>query len=171
MRTCQSKTVGFESGTTEGFALSSGPAGTTVTNSAVRAHTGTRALAIAYDATSTLSRRAAAHLNLCGAPGVTNLIGSTVSAWVYVDGPALPDPATSGHSDVSIYLFTQSGSFYPNASAGDDPPVGTWFPLSVTVPATPAGGAASTGIDLQFYVNGTGTWSGTVYFDDLTITP
>ena len=165
-KSCKSKTYTFESGTTEGWALASGPAGATVVNSNARSHGGTRALALSYSVDAAGHARASIHLDLCTG-GATNLAGSSLSVWVYIDS-ATPLPAGS---DASIYLYTGFGSFYPAVAAGADPPLRTWIQVVAPISATDPEGQSSTGTDIEFYANGTTAWSGTIYYDDFTITP
>lgn len=104
------------------------------------------------------------NLRLCDSSGSIPLSGLTsVSAWFYVDGPAIDSSSYFGDS-----LYTDVAVGYGNIPYTSV--VGQWFQVSTAVSTLTGFGATNMyEIGVQGYINGTADWDGTIYVDDFVI--
>jgi hypothetical protein len=169
-RSCHQSTFTFESGTTEGFAISaldSAP-GATISVSSARAHTGSHSLAFPIES-PTVTKWALANVTWCSQFEKVALEGATLAMWIYLDGGPLQYPATT-HAQMMVF----------NMQSGPVPtlpiynlPVGVWYQVIDKVPVAAPGqykpGNDAQGLDISFGFPG--GWGGTLYVDDITVTP
>jgi hypothetical protein len=169
--TCHPTTFTFESGTTEGLAvdaLNSAP-GATIATSSARAHGGTSSLAVPIES-PTATKWIVFRTTWCSQTGEgARLAGATLAMWIYLDdGLSRMDP---GASQAQMMLFNAGGNIatLPIYSL----PVGVWHQVTYKVPVVgqgkyePASEARGLTINMAF----PGGWGGTVYVDDITVTP
>jgi hypothetical protein len=168
---CHQSTFTFESGTTEGFAidaLDSGP-GTTISASTARAHGGSHSLAVPINSPNT-TQWAVANVTWCSQIGeVIPLGAATLSMWIYLDGPApLKYPDTT---EAQMMAFTESGRIASRPIY--NLPLGVWHQVTYQVDVADPGKYkfenAVKGLTINFGFPG--GWGGTVYVDDISVTP
>jgi hypothetical protein len=168
---CHQSTFTFESGTTEGFAidaLDSGP-GSTISVSTARAHGGSHSLAVPIRSPD-ITQWAVANVTWCSHQAEVVALGAaTLSMWIYLDGPSpLKYPATT---DAQMMAFTESGRI-PSLPIYNLP-VGVWDQVTYKVLVADPGKYkfenAVQGLAISFGFPG--GWGGTVYVDDITVTP
>jgi hypothetical protein len=104
-------------------------------------------------------------LNLCPSGGYTNLANRTITAYVYIAGPAFP--SCGGTHSFDINVAGSSGSGFPSGSSLDNPALNTWLPITATVTSATYSNANS--LYFSMYVNCAPTWSGTIYVDDIQV--
>jgi hypothetical protein len=168
---CHQSTFTFESGTTEGFAidaLDSGP-GTTISVSTTRAHGGSHSLALPIVSPPDITQWAVANVTWCSQPSEVVALGAaTLSMWIYLDGPPLkyPDATTA-----QIMAFTESGRIPGHLAY--DLPIGVWHRVSDVVSVADPGKYKfeNTVKGLTINFGFPGGWGGTVYVDDIVVTP
>jgi hypothetical protein len=166
---CLVPTWGFESGTTDGWALKSGAgsnsAGGTTSVSTARSHGGSHALASKVSVNFAQSKYVVTvHVPLCASGGV-DAGGKTISIWAYFEGPAL---TTSIIADPYVYS-TDFVSYDPASFGGQSSTMAVankWFEIRAVVPKSEA--HILTGMDFFTNLNQDG-WTGTIYLDDITI--
>ena len=161
---CQRSTWDFEDGTAGGFGILRTDytmAAVTVTSSAAQHHAGSRSIAIPLTVHGTV-RGFEIGLTLCGGAVNIPLAGLTsISAWFFVEGPALDASSYFGEA-----IYTDKA-----LAAGNIPYsslVGQWFQVSTLLNSFSASSTLGQ-VGVQGYVNGITDWTGTVYVDDITI--
>jgi hypothetical protein len=132
-----------------------------VTSSTAQHHAGARSMAIPLTV-SGQTRGFEVDLLLCGSVGQISMTGVTsISAWFFVDGPALDVNSYFGEA-----LYTDKVS--PGGNIPHSSVVGQWFQVSTPVSSLNMS-TAMFELGVQGFVNGVNTWAGTVYVDDITI--
>lgn len=91
---------------------------------------------------------------------LTNLAGYTMSAWVFLDGPAI----TLWNSGIFIVTWGPSGAGDRNGQYWGNVPTGSWF--EVTTSFTNSTLVNRIGIELVPNTD----WSGAMYIDDVVLT-
>ena len=172
---CQRKTWDFEDGTTQDFFRRIDIPDleeVSVMNSTVRHHTGTHALALPL---YTMGGYIDINLPFCiNATVATPTAGRSISAWFFVDGPALK---TNQPSDNSISAGVWGcapqppdgalGCTIENTTVMTNVPVGTWFQVVAPVSATFATNwPTSSGFTISGYLYPVGATT-TLYVDDV----
>jgi hypothetical protein len=166
---------GFESGTTdlEGWGpdprFSPGNGVTNITISTAQHHTGASSLAvtIAFGSLSTNGAGTAGVIvPLCASNGTLNLAGYTFSAWVLFSTIA---GAVPGNAANLLQAFTT------NASPGSVIDVeqfnlNQWLHLQGPLVGSPTA-ESSAGLNVEFALQPSEGWSGTMFVDDVQITP
>jgi hypothetical protein len=140
------------------------PPTTVTTSTAVFRGTSGRSLAYGVSVGPGLSNyRTGVEITFCSNSYV-DLAGRTVSAWVYITGPALPACGGAEH-DFSTRVHGSGG----DGTVGSATPVlNSWFFVSGTVTSTTFANAYR--VRFSLYINCVDpTWTGTVYLDDITI--
>jgi hypothetical protein len=168
---------GFESGTAEGWGMDAMNPALGVTNITVSSshfHTGSRSLAVtigigAYSPNS--SRAVSVAVPLCASSGTANLSGYTFSAWVYftVTQGSIPMNAanliqasvrsTTGFGDVAGYTPVSQST------------INQWLQVQGDLTGATAGGEIVIYVDFPLASVSSEGFAGTMYVDDVQITP
>jgi len=157
---CSRTVFDFNDGTAQGWMNTNG--GTFSTSTAIRRGTSGASLTFSVVKFGE-ERETGVHFPLCSSSSM-NLMGKTVSAWVYVEGDPLP--SCGALHDMSIWIVNTSSMRGNGASM--QPRVNQWFQVSATV--TTSAGMAAAQIDISLYLSCPDTtWLGNVYVDDVTI--
>jgi len=156
---CSRTTFDFNDGTTQGWMNTN--AGTFSTSTSIRR--GTSGASLKYEIVK-FSETVywGVHFPLCSSSSM-NLLGKTVSAWVYIEGDAFP--SCGALHDMGILITNTSGMSGSGASA--TPVRNQWFQVSATVSLSAAQTAAQ--VDIALYLSCDTQWLGAVYVDDVTI--
>lgn len=152
----------FESSTNEAWVapgadhagISNGVSGP-ISASSTRAHAGSYSLKVPIAINQTSTYVGYVYVPICGAGSTVNLANAVISAWIYLEGPAL-----------GMWSTVTIGT--PDMLGGADPGslrVGQWFQVKYASSATQANEIA-----IELNVNASdGAWSGTMYIDDVLI--
>lgn len=161
---CGAKSYGFEDGTLSGALRedhNSRGATTPIMSSTTRKHTGSRALSIGFSTPNTEARNITIRVPICPKGGI-DLSKSFVNMYVYVDGPA----TIAGLLTTALASRNATGVGDPNYEIAITP--NTW--LHVRGPVTANWGPIEeAGLYMYAYPQGSSSWTGTVYIDDLSI--
>lgn len=164
---CQTKTWGFEDGTTGGFL--SAP-GMTVSSSTARPRTGTRSLAIPLSNVDPI-KDIEVEMRFCGGggfqEGYLSSVGRSVSAWFYIDGPPIESNSYFG---LRVGIGSVSGSTSPSTTP-TTAIVGQWFQVTVSIDQTNSS-AYPQFIGFQIVgrlVAASPPWNGTLYVDEIVV--
>jgi hypothetical protein len=148
---------------------------TNITVSTSRVHSGAGALAVSI--TVGLPAEQTTHfvnvrVPLCASGGSINLAGYTFSAqaWFRTTAGAIPGNAPNFlqvYDDSVLYLqFPVDGTNTENPTTTPAVP-GRWVPIRALLAET----ASFVGINIQFPVTTSDSWSGVMFLDDIQITP
>jgi hypothetical protein len=101
--------------------------------------------------------------NVCS--GVANVRGKTLSAKIYLQGPALPN---NDEEYLALEVWTTSAAFFPEMTR-ITPVVNTW--MTLTAPLTDATKEQFNGAGVFLYLpaDANGSWIGKVFVDDIRI--
>jgi hypothetical protein len=102
------------------------------------------------------------HVPLCSSSSM-NLMGKTISAWIYIDGTELP--SCGSLHDLSLRI-TNTNGMVGNA-VSRTPVYQQWFQVTGTVSLV--GAQTAMQLDVALYLSCDTTWIGSVYIDDVTI--
>jgi hypothetical protein len=170
---------GFESGTAEGWLidpLDSTGGITNITVSSSHVHTGTHSLAVtmAISAYSTnLARGISVAVPFCASSGTVNLVGYTLSAWVYFSVTAGSIPMNAANLIQGIFYSKDTSGFtLDGAIAVSQSTTNQWLHLQGTITQSDA-------LTYQLSISAGFTiadptsegFTGTMYLDDVQISP
>ena len=171
---------GFESGTTEGWVPDpiSGLGVTNISVSTTHVHSGTRALAVSMGLGSWSVggpfNGASVEVPLCKY-GTVNLSGWIFSAWVYF---TLTQGAVTQYAANHVQLWLEDSSASRGSTYGDPPNqvsasqgnLNTWLHISGVV-SQPSSANDVAGIVVGYTFTSSDGYQGTMYIDDVQITP
>jgi hypothetical protein len=154
--TCPRSSWDFESGTNDGLQFEEGG----VTDA--RAHAGRYSVASRKWVKSPAIQGGTSSMQIGVCTGTTNLLGETLTAWVYVEGSEF----VSGKDTVCQFGFDVEGGFNSSASTMV-PSRDRWFRIS----AKPFLPTKTSYLSVICWIKPAvgESWQGTVYFDDVTI--
>ncbi len=156
---CSRTVFDFNDGTMQGWMNTNG--GTFSTSTSIRR--GTSGASLTFSVVKFSSElETGVHFPLCSSSSM-NLMGKTVSAWIYIEGDPLP--SCGALHDMGILVVNTSAMRGSAASA--TPKLNQWFQVSGTV--TTSAGMNAAQIDIALYLSCDTQWLGSVYIDDVTI--